>query len=94
MEMVNVIQTKKIKLAIQIIWYLNFLDLRQDMLTLQMLKLLNIIWKNEGLDLKLLVYNCYSMGYKVGVCDFIESPKKIKYKIHYCLLQRSVLLKS
>lgn len=27
-------------------------DLRQDMLTLQMLKLMNTIWKNEGLDLK------------------------------------------
>ena len=93
MEMVNVIQTKKIKLAIQIIWYLNFLDLRQDMLTLQMLKLLNIIWKNEGLDLKLLVYNCYSMGYKVGVYDFIESLKKLNIKSIF-LLQRSVLLKS
>jgi phosphatidylinositol kinase/protein kinase (PI-3 family) len=33
-------------------------DLRQDMLTLQMLKLMNTIWKTEGLDLKYLFYFC------------------------------------
>jgi len=27
-------------------------DLRQDMLTIQILKLMNTIWNNEGLNLK------------------------------------------
>ena len=47
------------------------------MLTLQILKLLNIIWKNEGLDLKLLIYNCYSMGFKVGFIEVIKDSLTI-----------------
>ncbi len=39
------------------------------MLTLQILKLMDIIWKNEGLDLKMIVYDCFSTGNKTG---FIE----------------------
>ena len=68
-------------------------DLRQDMLTLQILKLFNIIWKNEGLDLKLLIYSAFSMGYKVGFIEVIKESKTVfnvqtdggkrgKYQIH------------
>lgn len=32
--------------------FLNFSDLRQDMLTLQMIQLMDILWKKEGLDLR------------------------------------------
>lgn len=37
-------------------------DLRQDMLTLQMLSLMNQLWQEEGLDLYLLPYGCISTG--------------------------------
>ncbi len=30
----------------------SIIDLRQDMLTIQILKLMDIIWKNEGIDMK------------------------------------------
>ncbi len=37
-------------------------DLRQDMLTLQMLTLMEQLWDEEGLDLCLLPYGCMSTG--------------------------------
>lgn len=30
-------------------------DLRQDMLTLQMIQLMDVLWKSEGLDLRFVV---------------------------------------
>lgn len=48
-------------------------DLRQDMLTLQMLKLMDLCWKSEGLDLKMLVYNCFSTGSKTGFIEVIRN---------------------
>lgn len=34
-------------------------DLRQDMLTLQMIRIMDKLWKNEGLDLRYLIKNFY-----------------------------------
>lgn len=48
-------------------------DLRQDMLTIQALKLMDILWKNEGLDLKMLIYDCFSTGYKTGFIEVIQN---------------------
>jgi phosphatidylinositol-4,5-bisphosphate 3-kinase len=47
-------------------------DLRQDMLTLQILRLMDIIWKAEGLDLKMLIYQVFTTGSYTG---FIEVMK-------------------
>ena len=47
-------------------------DLRQDMLTLQILKLMDLIWKNEGLDLKMQIYDCFSTGCKTGFIEVIK----------------------
>lgn len=48
-------------------------DLRQDMLTLQILKLMDILWKSEGLDLKMIVYDCFSTGSKTGFIEVIKN---------------------
>ncbi|RNA11603.1 phosphatidylinositol 4-5-bisphosphate 3-kinase catalytic subunit alpha isoform, partial [Brachionus plicatilis] len=48
-------------------------DLRQDMLTIQALRLMDILWKNEGLDLKMLIYDCFSTGYKTGFIQVIKN---------------------
>lgn len=43
------------------------------MLTLQILKLMDIIWKSEGLDLKMLIYDCFSTGCKTGFIEVIKN---------------------
>ena len=47
-------------------------DLRQDMLSLQILKLLDLIWKSEGTDLKMLIYDCFSTGFKTGFIEVVK----------------------
>uniref|UniRef100_H2YQZ6 phosphatidylinositol 3-kinase n=1 Tax=Ciona savignyi TaxID=51511 RepID=H2YQZ6_CIOSA len=46
-------------------------DLRQDMLTLQMLSLMGQLWNEEGLDLHLLPYGCLSTGLQVGMIQIV-----------------------
>lgn len=46
-------------------------DLRQDMLTLQMIQLMDILWKKEGLDLRMTPYGCLSMGDKTGLIEVV-----------------------
>lgn len=40
-------------------------DLRQDMLTLQVMRIMDSIWKKEGMDFLLNLYNCLPMGKNV-----------------------------
>ena len=42
------------------------------MLTLQILKLMDLIWKSEGIDLKMIVYDCFSTGCKTGFIEVIK----------------------
>ena len=41
-------------------------DLRQDLLTLQLLRIMDTIWKTEGLDLQVIPYGCVSTGHDLG----------------------------
>ena len=41
-------------------------DLRQDMLTLQLIKLMEKLWLRAGLDLKMLTYRCLPTGPNQG----------------------------
>uniref|UniRef100_A0AAR2JDK6 Phosphatidylinositol-4,5-bisphosphate 3-kinase n=1 Tax=Pygocentrus nattereri TaxID=42514 RepID=A0AAR2JDK6_PYGNA len=52
-------------------------DLRQDMLTLQMIQLMDILWKTEGLDLRMIPYGCLSTGNKTGVIEVVKSSDTI-----------------
>ena len=46
-------------------------DLRQDRLTLQLLSVMDRVWKeDEGLDLRLNVYNCLSTGVNEGRASY------------------------
>lgn len=46
-------------------------DLRQDMLTLQMIRLMDNLWQNEGIDLKMLPYECIATGKDVGMIEVV-----------------------
>eukprot|EP00658_Telonema_sp_P-2_P008747 TRINITY_DN13302_c0_g1_i6.p1 TRINITY_DN13302_c0_g1~~TRINITY_DN13302_c0_g1_i6.p1 ORF type:complete len:278 (-),score=54.39 TRINITY_DN13302_c0_g1_i6:87-920(-) len=46
-------------------------DLRQDLLTLQMLELMDNVWKASGLNLHLIPYGCVATGEGVGMIEIV-----------------------
>ncbi|XP_078374563.1 phosphatidylinositol 4,5-bisphosphate 3-kinase catalytic subunit beta isoform-like isoform X2 [Oculina patagonica] len=52
-------------------------DLRLDMLTLQMFKIVDRIWQNEGLDLGMIPYGCLSTGSSIGLIEVVHSSETI-----------------
>lgn len=52
-------------------------DLRQDMLTLQMLRVMDQLWKNEGLDFRMNIYNCISMERRLGMIEVVLNAETI-----------------
>nr|ANF99566.1 phosphatidylinositol-4,5-bisphosphate 3-kinase [Haliotis diversicolor] len=57
--------------------YKNGDDLRQDMLTLQMLEIMDNIWQSEGLDLRMNVYRCLATGQEQGVIEAVGQSQTI-----------------
>lgn len=52
-------------------------DLRQDMLILQILRIMESIWETESLDLCLLPYGCISTGNKIGMIKIVKDATTI-----------------
>ncbi|VDO02389.1 unnamed protein product [Rodentolepis nana] len=52
-------------------------DLRQDMLTLQLLRVMDHIWKDEGLNLDLTIYDCLSTGEDMGLIEVVRHSQTI-----------------
>ncbi|XP_053572545.1 phosphatidylinositol 4,5-bisphosphate 3-kinase catalytic subunit gamma isoform isoform X2 [Bombina bombina] len=52
-------------------------DLRQDMLILQILRIMQSIWETESLDLCLLPYGCISTGDKIGMIEIVQDATTI-----------------
>ncbi|XP_018318828.1 phosphatidylinositol 4,5-bisphosphate 3-kinase catalytic subunit delta isoform [Agrilus planipennis] len=52
-------------------------DLRQDMLTLQMIRIMDKLWKQEGLDLRMNPYNCISLEHRVGMIEVVLNAETI-----------------
>ena len=55
----------------------NPLDLRQDMLTIQMLKIFDKLLKDEGLDLRFTFYNVLATHYKVGLIEVVPKANTV-----------------
>ncbi|CAL8242415.1 unnamed protein product [Merluccius merluccius] len=52
-------------------------DLRQDMLILQILLIMESIWEMESLDLLLLPYGCISTGNRIGMIEIVKDATTI-----------------
>mmetsp|Transcript_962 Transcript_962/g.3317 ORF Transcript_962/g.3317 Transcript_962/m.3317 type:complete len:1116 (-) Transcript_962:3492-6839(-) len=52
-------------------------DLRQDLLTLQMLKIMDSIWKRENLDLHIKPYGCVCTGDETGMIEVVLNSDTI-----------------
>eukprot|EP00037_Helgoeca_nana_P032940 m.416038 g.416038 ORF g.416038 m.416038 type:complete len:1031 (+) comp29813_c0_seq1:105-3197(+) len=52
-------------------------DLRQDMLTLQLIRVMDDMWLEQGLDLKMSAYECVSTGDEVGMLQVVMNSKTI-----------------
>ncbi|EDW83168.1 uncharacterized protein Dwil_GK22711 [Drosophila willistoni] len=52
-------------------------DLRQDMLTLQMLRVMDQLWKREGMDFRMNIYNCISMEQRLGMIEVVRHAETI-----------------
>lgn len=57
--------------------YKNGDDLRQDMLTLQLLQVMDSIWQAEGLDLRLNAYGCVASGFEQGMIEVVRHASTI-----------------
>ena len=54
-----------------------FSDLRQDMLTLQVIAIMDSIWQKEGLDLHMNPYSCLATGQNVGMIEVVRDAKTV-----------------
>ncbi|GIY18285.1 hypothetical protein CDAR_473592 [Caerostris darwini] len=52
-------------------------DLRQDMLTLQVIRIMDSIWQNEGLDMRMMPYACLATGKEVGMIEVVRNAKTV-----------------
>lgn len=52
-------------------------DLRQDMLTIQMLRIMDRIWKSSGYDFRLNTYGCISMDRRLGMIEVVLDSETI-----------------
>jgi Phosphatidylinositol 3- and 4-kinase/Phosphoinositide 3-kinase family, accessory domain (PIK domain)/Phosphoinositide 3-kinase C2/Calponin homology (CH) domain/RhoGEF domain len=50
-------------------------DLRQDILTLQVIEIMASLWKDDGLDLFMLPYKCVATGDRVGLIEVVMNAK-------------------
>ncbi|XP_053310322.1 phosphatidylinositol 4-phosphate 3-kinase C2 domain-containing subunit beta [Spea bombifrons] len=53
-------------------------DLRQDMLTLQMIRIMNKIWIQEGLDMRMVIFRCFSTGRGRGMVEMIPTAETLR----------------
>ena len=72
-------------------------DLRQDQMTLQLLRFMNRVWLESGLDLKLTPYKCVTTGYELGMLEIVKESEttaniQVKYGGKFGALQKNTLL--
>ncbi|XP_071564109.1 phosphatidylinositol 4-phosphate 3-kinase C2 domain-containing subunit beta isoform X3 [Temnothorax nylanderi] len=53
-------------------------DLQQDMLTLQMVRIMDKLWLKEGLDLKMVTFACVPTGHKRGMIEMVTDAETLR----------------
>ncbi|CAG9769508.1 unnamed protein product [Ceutorhynchus assimilis] len=53
-------------------------DLQQDMLTLQMIRLMDKLWLHEGLDLKMVAFNCIPTSKRKGMIEMVTKSETLR----------------
>ncbi|XP_058806071.1 phosphatidylinositol 4-phosphate 3-kinase C2 domain-containing subunit beta isoform X2 [Phymastichus coffea] len=53
-------------------------DLQQDMLTLQMVRIMDKLWLKEGLDLKMVAFACVPTGHKRGMIEMVTNAETLR----------------
>ena len=48
-------------------------DLRQDNLVLQLMKIMDRLWMQNGLNMEMVLYNVIETGHMVGYIEFVNS---------------------
>ena len=53
-------------------------DLRQDQLTIQMIRVMDKLWLKEGLDMKMITFKCVPTGNRQGLVEMVTEAKTLK----------------
>lgn len=53
-------------------------DLQQDMLTIQIIRLMDKLWLKEGLDLKMVTFACVPTGEKRGMIEMVTNAETLR----------------
>lgn len=53
-------------------------DLQQDMLTLQIVRIMDKLWLKEGLDLKMVTFDCVPTGDKKGMIEMVSEAETLR----------------
>ena len=59
------------------VMYKNGDDLRQDQLVLQVLRIMDSLWKSAGLDLCISPYECVATGYQLGMLEIVGNSATV-----------------
>ena len=47
-------------------------DIRQDQIVLQMLRVMDNLWQEAGLDLRIITYQCLSFSEDSGILEIVD----------------------
>ena len=53
-------------------------DLRQDQLTIQMIRVMDKLWLKEGLDMKMITFKCVPTGDRQGIVEMVTDARTLK----------------
>lgn len=52
--------------------------LQQDMLTIQIIRIMDKLWLKEGLDLKMVTFTCVPTGHKRGMIELVDNSETLR----------------